>query len=41
MDKLQEHLIAKNVASEIAQKVCSNVAQNLEGIIKQFLTIKK
>jgi len=31
MDKLQEHLIAKNVASEIAQKVCSNVAQNLEG----------
>jgi len=41
MDKLQEHLIAKNVASEIAQKVCSNVAQNLEGFIKQFLAIKK
>lgn len=31
MEKLQEHLVAKNVASEIAQKVCSNVAQNLEG----------
>lgn len=31
MEKMQEHLISKNVAAEIAQKVCENVAQNLEG----------
>lgn len=31
MEKMQEHLVSKNVASEIAQKVCNNVAQSLEG----------
>lgn len=31
MLKMQDHLISKNVAVEIAQKVCENVAQNLEG----------
>lgn len=31
MEKMQEHLVAKNVAAEIATKVCDNVAQNLEG----------
>lgn len=31
MDKMQEHLIAKNVAAEIAKKLCDNVALNLEG----------
>lgn len=31
MEKMQDHLVAKNVAAEIAQKVCNNVAQNLEG----------
>jgi signal recognition particle receptor subunit alpha len=31
MEKMQEHLVAKNVAAEIAAKVCDNVLQNLEG----------
>ncbi|CAF0737470.1 unnamed protein product [Brachionus calyciflorus] len=31
MEKMQEHLVSKNVAAEIATKVCDNVAQNLEG----------
>lgn len=31
MEKMQEHLVGKNVAAEIAQKVCGNVAQSLEG----------
>jgi signal recognition particle receptor subunit alpha len=31
MDKMQEHLVSKNVAMEIAQKICANVAVNLEG----------
>lgn len=31
MEKMQEHLVSKNVASEIAQKICDNVSQNLEG----------
>lgn len=31
MEKMQDHLVAKNVAAEIAKKVCDNVAQNLEG----------
>jgi signal recognition particle receptor subunit alpha len=31
MEKMQEHLVAKNVASEIAKKLCDNVAFNLEG----------
>lgn len=31
MEKMQEHLVSKNVAAEIAKKVCDNVAQNLIG----------
>ena len=31
IEKIQEHLVSKNVAIEIAQKVCDNVATNLEG----------
>jgi signal recognition particle receptor subunit alpha len=31
MEKMQEHLVSKNVAAEIATKVCDNVLQNLEG----------
>jgi signal recognition particle receptor subunit alpha len=31
MEKMQEHLVTKNVAMEIAKKLCDNVAANLEG----------
>jgi signal recognition particle receptor subunit alpha len=31
MEKMQEHLVSKNVAAEIAKKLCDNVAFNLEG----------
>jgi signal recognition particle receptor subunit alpha len=31
IEKIQEHLGSKNVAIEIAQKICDNVATNLEG----------
>lgn len=31
MEKMQEHLVAKNVAAEIANKLCDSVAANLEG----------
>lgn len=31
IEKMQEHLVSKNVAAEIAQKLCDNVAVNLTG----------
>ncbi|KAK6172257.1 hypothetical protein SNE40_015958 [Patella caerulea] len=31
LDKMRDHLIAKNVASDIAQKLCDSVAVKLEG----------
>lgn len=31
LDKLQDHLINKNVATDIAQKLCDSVATKLEG----------
>lgn len=31
LDKLKDHLISKNVASDIAQKLCESVASKLEG----------
>lgn len=31
LDKLRDHLIGKNVASDIAAKLCDSVAAKLEG----------
>lgn len=31
LDKMREHLIAKNVAADIADKLCQSVASKLEG----------
>lgn len=31
LDKLKDHLITKNVAADIAAKLCDSVAANLEG----------
>lgn len=31
LEKLRDHLIAKNVAAEIANKLCDSVATKLEG----------
>jgi signal recognition particle GTPase len=31
LDKLKDHLIAKNVATDIAHKLCVSVAAKLEG----------
>ena len=31
LDKLQDHLISKNVAAEISEKLCNSVRQKLEG----------
>lgn len=31
LEKMREHLIAKNVASDIAAKLCDSVAAKLEG----------
>ncbi|XP_035901287.1 signal recognition particle receptor subunit alpha homolog [Anopheles stephensi] len=40
LDKLRDHLIGKNVASDIAQKLCDSVAGKLEGkVIGTFDTI--
>lgn len=34
LDKLQDHLIGKNVAAEIATKLCDSVATKLEGKVR-------
>lgn len=40
LDKLRDHLIGKNVASEIAYKLCDSVATKLDGkVLKTFDTI--
>ena len=40
LDKLKDHLIAKNVASDIAMKLCDSVAAKLEGkVLGTFETI--
>lgn len=40
LDKMRDHLIAKNVATEIAHKLCESVASKLEGkVIGTFDTI--
>jgi len=40
LDKLRDHLIAKNVASDIANKLCDSVATKLEGkVLGTFDTI--
>lgn len=40
LDKLRDHLIAKNVATDIAQKLCESVAAKLEGkVLGTFDTI--
>lgn len=31
LEKLQDHLITKNVAADISQKLCDSVAKKLEG----------
>ena len=31
LDKMKEHLVTKNVAIEIAEKLCGSVASKLEG----------
>jgi len=34
LEKLKEHLVAKNVAIEIATKLCDSVSSKLEGKVK-------
>ena len=37
LDKMKEHLIGKNVAADIADKLCTSVATKLEGkLISNF-----
>jgi len=39
--KMQDHLIAKNVASDVALKLCDSVASKLEGkVMGTFSVIK-
>lgn len=40
LEKLKEHLVAKNVAIEIATKLCSSVSSKLEGKVKLFFLLK-
>jgi len=37
LDKLKDHLIAKNVAADIAHKLCESVAAKLEGKVSKLL----
>lgn len=42
LEKLKDHLIAKNVASDVATKLCESVAMKLEGKVsfwKQWLIL--
>lgn len=41
LEKLRDHLIAKNVASDIAQKLCDSVAKKLEGKVSSFQNYSK
>lgn len=35
LDKMRDHLISKNVAAEVAVKLCESVAANLEGMVNK------
>lgn len=35
LEKLKEHLIAKNVAADISQKLCDSVLKKLEGKVRR------
>lgn len=37
LEKLKEHLVAKNVAVEIATKLCDSVSSKLEGKVNLIL----
>lgn len=41
LEKLKEHLVAKNVAIEIATKLCDSVSSKLEGKVKLSFFAKK
>jgi len=41
LEKLKEHLVAKNVAIEIATKLCDSVSSKLEGKVKLSFLAKK
>jgi signal recognition particle receptor subunit alpha len=38
LEKMKDHLIGKNVAAEIAVKLCESVAAKLDGKVKEKLT---
>lgn len=38
LEKLKDHLIGKNVAAEIAGKLCQSVGKKLEGKVCAFVT---
>lgn len=40
LEKLQDHLIAKNVASDIATKLCDSVAAKIEGKVRELFIEK-
>jgi signal recognition particle receptor subunit alpha len=40
LEKLKEHLVAKNVAIEIATKLCDSVSSKLEGKVKYYFRIQ-
>lgn len=40
LEKLKEHLVAKNVAIEIATKLCDSVSSKLEGKVKYCFRIQ-
>lgn len=37
LEKLKDHLISKNVATDIAQKLCDSVSRKLEGKVMNCL----
>lgn len=39
LEKLQDHLIGKNVAAEIAGKLCHSVGKKLEGKVSTFRSL--
>ena len=41
LDKMRDHLIAKNVAAEIAGKLCDSVAAKLQGKVKTSTVINQ
>lgn len=41
LDKMRDHLIAKNVAAEIAGKLCDSVAAKLNGKVRGNLQLTR